>query len=475
MTKDLPEDAKLQIWVGAWRRAFSWNHAKLIAVDGVYLHTGGHNLWDAHYLSTNPVHDLSFEMEGKVARDGHRFANQQWEFVERKQGTCVGCVVDAMPDYLPLVLRSRVTVSEWPKDVCPEFPPQFSKAKVAKTLNQARLEDKSSNVPLISIGRQGYMFLDRTTRPSDDAILAMINSSQKIIRLVLQDLGPVCLPGSKKALPGLKWPHTYLTALGKAIYERGVDIEMVLSNPNSIPGGMKGTEANYGNGWSCVDVAAEIVKSIKKQDTEVDDAKLRSMVLDNLRICFIRHGKSSEYEDGKTIGLHSKTFFIDDVACYIGSQNLYMCDLAEWGIVVDNEEEVQKIKEEYFTPMWNNSYTGEDVDVEKVMDGLDVDRDGEDTGILGLQTVDEAQMTPHGSVKNFYTIEDDELGEPMIEARQESDSVQRETSDVAATKEEPKETEAEDVQTHKLPQQTVEEQDSIPDAKPAAAVNISSE
>ena len=73
LTKDLPTDAKLQIWVGAWRKGFSWNHSKLIAVDGVYLHTGGHNLWDSHYLRNNPVHDLSFEMQGRVARDGISF------------------------------------------------------------------------------------------------------------------------------------------------------------------------------------------------------------------------------------------------------------------------------------------------------------------------------------------------------------------------------------------------------------------
>ena len=41
LTKDLPQDANLQIWVGAWRKGASWNHAKIIAVDGLYLHTGG--------------------------------------------------------------------------------------------------------------------------------------------------------------------------------------------------------------------------------------------------------------------------------------------------------------------------------------------------------------------------------------------------------------------------------------------------
>jgi hypothetical protein len=71
LTEDLPTDANVELWVGAWRKGASWNHAKIIAVDGRYLHTGGHNLWDPHYLKNNPVHDLSIEMEGRVAHDGH--------------------------------------------------------------------------------------------------------------------------------------------------------------------------------------------------------------------------------------------------------------------------------------------------------------------------------------------------------------------------------------------------------------------
>ena len=190
----------------------------MIAVDGVFLHTGGHNLWDAHYLAKDPVHDLSFQLEGPVARDGHRFANQQWKFIETKQQTCVGYIVNKLPDNLELALRTRVTVSAWPKDTVPsKFPPQFARSYVADTHNQSILSDKANYVPLISIGRQGTLVSRQ--RPSDDAILAMINSSQMIIRLVLQDLGPVCLPGTKRAMPSLTWPKKYLAAIGKAIYE----------------------------------------------------------------------------------------------------------------------------------------------------------------------------------------------------------------------------------------------------------------
>ena len=89
LTEDLPKDgsANIQVWVGSWRIGTSWNHSKIIAVDGRYLHTGGHNLWDAHYLRNKPVHDLSFELEGNIAYDAHAFANYHWEFIRRKQST----------------------------------------------------------------------------------------------------------------------------------------------------------------------------------------------------------------------------------------------------------------------------------------------------------------------------------------------------------------------------------------------------
>ncbi|KAL3913094.1 MAG: hypothetical protein SGARI_000828 [Bacillariaceae sp.] len=140
------------------------------------------------------------------------------------------------------------------------------------------------------------------------------------------------------------------------------------------------------NGWSCIDVAAEIIKRVQKLYPEADDGQLRQKITDNLRICFIREEIGNKWADGMNIGMHAKHFIVDDVCTYIGSQNLYVCDLAEWGVVIDNPEATEKILNEYWHPMWKFSYIGEDVDVDAVMDGLDINRDGADPNDLDDET-----------------------------------------------------------------------------------------
>lgn len=226
LTADIPPNSNLHLWVGAWRKGVSWNHAKIIAVDGRYLHTGGHNLWDAHYLKNDPVHDLSLELEGRVAHDGHVYANDQWRYIEIIQTTCCGEMINHLPDGMPVLMPSRVTVSEYPIGKAMTFPPMYSKDLVA------RYDKPEGSIPIISMGRYGTVIPFK--RPSDDAFLAMFDSAKTIIRLALQDLGPVCVPGTKITLPGCVWPKAYMSALGRAIWEKGVSVEIALSNPGSV-------------------------------------------------------------------------------------------------------------------------------------------------------------------------------------------------------------------------------------------------
>lgn len=61
--------------------ANSWNHSKIIAIDGKILFTGGHNLWAEDYLDETPIFDLTFRYDGPIARAGHAYANRLWDFI----------------------------------------------------------------------------------------------------------------------------------------------------------------------------------------------------------------------------------------------------------------------------------------------------------------------------------------------------------------------------------------------------------
>jgi phosphatidylserine/phosphatidylglycerophosphate/cardiolipin synthase-like enzyme len=342
--------------------------------------------------------------QGRVAHDGHLFANYQWRFVERRQSTCYGCMVDKLPDNMPMMANSRVTVSEFPRGQATEFPPYYKKRLTPMRAIGA------DEVPMISMGRYGSVL--RYYRPSDDAFLAMFDSAKKVIRMSLQDLGPVRIPNTTITLPGCVWPKKYLAALGRAIWKRNVNVEIVLSNPHSHPGGLKTADAEYGNGWSCVDVAAEIIKTIRKQFPNAADLALRIKVEKNLRVCFIRRRAGNKWDNGTdTLGLHSKHFIIDDICTYIGSQNLYVCDLAEWGVVIDHAETVRKIMSEYWIPMWAVSFTGEDCNVQQVMDGLDIDRGGEPSAFFTRekrkQQMWAAAMASKRGSELFFDVDED--------------------------------------------------------------------
>lgn len=61
--------------------AYSWNHAKLFAVNGRALVTGGANFWNEYAAgSTNP-HDLAMYVQGDACHTAHRFLDHVWEAI----------------------------------------------------------------------------------------------------------------------------------------------------------------------------------------------------------------------------------------------------------------------------------------------------------------------------------------------------------------------------------------------------------
>lgn len=361
LVQGIEEDdgCNLQVWVGTWRTETSWNHAKIIAVDGKHLYQGGHNMWTAHYLQGNPVHDLSMQAEGQCAHDGHVFLNKQWDFIKSKASSIFGRIVECFPDWMPMATLSHVAVSSFPVNGKTEtFPPQYDKGRY--TWNGGR-----EHLPMITMGRYGHISQGLCTgkyEAPEDAFTAMFDAAKQVIRVAQQDIGPVSI--DKIPVSGT-WPANYLDAFGRAL-KRGVQIEIVLTTSGSQPG----TEPHqaYGNGWDCADVASEIIKFVK--DKVSDAAELERIMKNQVRLTYMRQAHKNAWEDGRTMAFHTKHFIVDDIAYYIGSQNFYACDLAEWGIVIDDADQTKKVIEEYWNPLWTNSYReGQDYNIDGLLEG----------------------------------------------------------------------------------------------------------
>lgn len=372
----LSQDSNIRLWAGSWRKGLSWNHAKIVAVDGKYLLQGGHNLWDAHYLKTNPVRDVSMEVEGQVTHDAHAFCNRMWKYIQRKEIERIAQEGDLIPSFS----KANTSVFSWPLNA-EAFPPVYD---VPCGPLEIRDAIRQGDVPMLTIGRYGNLHrTEHSANPSDSAIREMLASAKKSIKMSLQDLGPIAvpLPTGTVSVPGGVWPEEYLQAIAGAIYHRGVNVHILLSAPNSIPADLTPVEANYGNGWTCEDVASEVVKSMMNECQDECQDILRELVILNLHVTYMRTTKGSKdwsKADGKA-GNHSKLFIVDDICYYMGSQNLYIADLAEWGIVVDDEAETTKLLKEYWNPLWKISFDNVpveycDCNIDKVLAGCSVDR-----------------------------------------------------------------------------------------------------
>ena len=363
-----------------------WNHAKILAVDGKHLHTGGHNLKQAPYLNKIPIHDTSIQLEGKVAIQAHQYANDQWEFI-KAESTLKGRILltserivrkMCFSDSVLIPMMTRVNFSKWTMYKANKFAPLFQKDILPASTTSTQEEEETSNHPdevkILSLGRYGNIG-GENARSSDDAFLAMFGASQSSIRLLLQDLGPVNAIVLGKRVAVHPWPKEYMKAWGKAMFERGVDVEIVLSNVDAIDS--VGTD--YSNGWSCEEVAAEIIKAMREMYPNASQVEIKKKLVDHLRICGLKNKRGNEWQTGEKVGLHSKFFIVDDVCTYIGSQNLYIFDLAEWGVMIDDKKKTAEFMASLWNPMWSCSYLdGCDCNPEKVMEILDVDRDPQD-------------------------------------------------------------------------------------------------
>ncbi len=67
-------------------RTISWNHSKIVALNGASVIEGGANYWSDYQKRSTTPFDLDMRVNGPAAVDAHHFCNALWRFLTSHQG-----------------------------------------------------------------------------------------------------------------------------------------------------------------------------------------------------------------------------------------------------------------------------------------------------------------------------------------------------------------------------------------------------
>jgi phosphatidylserine/phosphatidylglycerophosphate/cardiolipin synthase-like enzyme len=308
--------------------SFSWNHSKIISVDGREALVGGHNLYSGDYLVGDPVHDLSMRISGPAAASASRFADTLWQFV-----------CSNLNQAKQISLSSFATDRSLPEGSCP---PSSS----AKTVSP------SGGVPIMAIGRLASGVTPDFANQSDLARDLMLGAAKHTIRIAQQDLGFTF------ARSDTLFPESNLERLVTFLMRDGGDVYIVLSNDGS-----RGPDGgSYFNGVSLAALARHLREMVQGK-LEAKDPHLRyairtgpdpanALLCEHVHLAPFRYGPDDKWPDHATFATHMKLWMIDDRAFYIGSDNMYPVNLQEYGYIVDDQKAAGELLDSYWKPLW---------------------------------------------------------------------------------------------------------------------------
>ncbi|KAI5212483.1 hypothetical protein E4T38_00576 [Aureobasidium subglaciale] len=323
LVRDVPSDtySQMQIYLAYTSSAASltWNHSKIVAVDGQRALVGGHNMWDGAYLGDNPVLDVSMKTEGLSAVDAHRFAENLWFDQVIAHGDYWAADAAAFRPGLP----NRIVVGQ--RSVPP--PRLFASFYPGNSGEPGRYVGRG--IPILSVGREEGMIAD--SAPSDIAFVSLLNSATESIYISAQAM-------SHAPISGRNWLETFLNGLAEAL-KRGVTIALFLSNPAS--GAYEGD--------SPVDVLGQIQARITGRTNTEINSLMRNIAVRSLPSS-TTWGLANQYG----ISNHAKVILVDKKAFSIGSQNYYPstpATMSEFSYIVEDTTAAQLLYDTYMSKM----------------------------------------------------------------------------------------------------------------------------
>ncbi|MCO7224928.1 phospholipase D-like domain-containing protein [Pleionea sp. CnH1-48] len=344
---------------------YSWNHSKIIAVDGKSSIVGGHNLWEGAYgLVDNPISDISMRLEGPAARASHQFADLLWDFACTYSGSIWNSTF-----YVDLARGDGLSKGDCPaQHYAPESAPAgnvavmalgglgfgmttpggdhggLAAAKDSKAACSRLFKDYFNNDSEFSVAN-----------PEVAGIRALIESANHNIRISQQDLMAPCAPPISNAY----YDARLFNVLAKKLID-GVKLQIVVSTP----GAKQGLTAPYSNMKKMSEITDVLVRKIK-QLGNMNREEAENLMCQHLQLAPMRiESGVGTWANGNSIANHSKTVMVDDAAFYIGSKNLYPTTLQDFGFIIEDATSAQEYIDSYWNQLWGNSKSAATVDFE---------------------------------------------------------------------------------------------------------------
>ncbi|MFD4658224.1 phospholipase D-like domain-containing protein [Kitasatospora sp. NPDC058444] len=340
------------------RTSFSWNHSKLLVVDGRTALTGGINGWSKDYLdTTHPVSDVDLALSGPAATSAGRYLDTLWEwtcgrvgvfdnawFASSDGGACRPSIERELnppapaTGNVPVIAVGGLGVGIKDADPSSTYRPGPVPGAADAKCGPLTLHDNTN-------ADRDY----ETVNPEENALRALVGSAQRHIEISQQDLNGTCPPLSRYDA------RLYDTLAAKLA--AGVKVRIVVSDPAN-----RGTVGS--GGYSQMKSLAEISDILKARLTALtgDPGKASAALCGNLQLASFRAASAATWADGHPYALHHKLVSVDDSAFYIGSKNLYPAWLQDFGYIVEDRNAAAQLDRDLLAPEWTYSQAAATVD-----------------------------------------------------------------------------------------------------------------
>ncbi|EOD24510.1 hypothetical protein EMIHUDRAFT_238451 [Emiliania huxleyi CCMP1516] len=366
LTRDMPTSGHgVTVHVGTYRVwADSWNHGKIIAVDGQYLLQGGSNYYAFDYLMEDPVMDVSMVIEGGATVTAHRYAAKLWQSTCRLGVNRAGGNDAADFAFLALMESAQTSLKFSQQDMLPVIFSGISGSVISANVygTTGFMADKGFEDTWMIIGGLARALV----RGVDVYVLlsAPCSFGANDPDAAGLDGGDMCpIDGSPPSGFNL-WSQKRSRArkLG------GKDASETSLTRNH-------RQLTYGYGWTLENTADWIFAYLAIHPEERPQSahgpaasnELINLICKRAHIAHVRvaaseatYGTRADGTQVRTtqIGNHAKVIMADDSAFYMGSNNAYGAGLAEFGLIVDDAEKARELDNNYYSPLWQQAKAG---------------------------------------------------------------------------------------------------------------------